>query len=112
MTNLIIAFITVSLLFSLVHCIMEEIDKITEGNISEKRRYYIFFFAFCAFFYFFTLNQRDEKNNEINDYLYKIEQANDKAGNTLDDMNLYGYVEDELSDIYEYIQEIYSLIDN
>ncbi len=112
MTNLIIAFITVAILFFLVHGFMDALDKTAEGNTSKKRLYYAVFFAVCAFFYFIILNQRDEKNKKINDYLYKIEQANDKVGNTLDEMNLYGYVEDELSDIYEYIQETYSLIDN
>ena len=106
------SFIYVSLILSITYAIMSTIEKESGDNKNKKRINFIIFFGICALLYTFWWNTQNGYNKKTQDYLYKIEQSIEIIYDKLDGTNLLYSVEDDLWDINQNIEEIYSIMSN
>lgn len=105
-----ISFVFVSVVLGFGYAAMRAISQQVGDNNKKKTVYFIIFFAVCAFFYSFWEDNQNKYNENIQNYLAKIEQSNEKIYGDLEETYLLNSVEDELNNIYGYVQEIYSIM--
>lgn len=103
-------FIGISVILSMVYAIIYAIIKQTEENIWLRRILLFIFFLVCTFIYNARINSINDRNEEIQTYLHKIEKSADKIYGELANTNLTYKIENEILDINLNIEEIYSLL--
>lgn len=108
----VMSFVYVSFILIITYAVMRTLSKASGESKKKKTIYFIIFFGICALLYTFRWNTQNRYNEKIQDYLYKIEQSIEIIYDKLDGTNLLGSIEDELWDINDNIQEIYSIINN
>lgn len=108
----IISFIYVSFILTIAYAIMKVVSEKAGENKKQKTVNFIIFFGICTLLYTFWWNTQNDYNAKIQDYLYKIEKSTKKIYNELDGTNLLDSVEDDLFDINQNIEEIYSIMNN